>query len=218
MNFTTTTMSAPRISVSDAAASDEKRNREEKAARAAGWRRADLRWERLQEDAEAAWRSGDADQAIRLWRRARRLAFWRFRRSDPRYATSLANAALAERLSGQEARAHRLYARARGLWSGADSFIAGMRIARRARSSLFHLRMEAKHWDTYQQSTRTRMKAFAREAAEALAALERGEPPVCRLHDRWRAEKLPVFDDPRKFLAAALMISTGLTTKPENKD
>ena len=71
--------------------------------------------------------------------------------------------------------------------------------------------MEAKHWDTYQQNTRTRMTAFAAETTEALAALERGETPSCRLYGRWRAEKPNVFDDTRIFLAAALMIGVGGT-------
>ncbi len=82
-----------------------------------------------------------------------------------------------------------------------------MQIARRARSSLFHLRMETKHWDTYQDNTRIRMTAFARETAEALAALEQGQPVACRLYARWRAEKAAVFDDTRQLLAAALLVA-----------
>ena len=55
----------------------------------------------------------------------------------------------ADRLAGREARARRRYAKALTIWREIESFIAGMEISRRARSSLFHLRMEAKHWDTY---------------------------------------------------------------------
>jgi hypothetical protein len=192
-------MSAPPISVSDPAA-------EMAAARRAGWRRADLQWERLQETANALLRAGDIPGAARLWRRAGWIALLWFGRSDPRQATTLANLALSDRLSGRESRARKRYARARAIWGSAGRFIAAMRIARRARSSMFHMRMEAKHWDTYVQNTRVRMSAFATEAGEALEVLEQGKPAGYRLYGRWRAEKPAVFDDTRKLLAAALLI------------
>jgi hypothetical protein len=94
----------------------------------------------------------------------------------------------------------------------------GMETARRARSSLFHLRMEALHWDTYQDNMRTRMRAFAAETAEALAAFERGEASPHRLYERWLGEKPNVFDDTRKFLAAALLVGVGGKIPPEFKD
>ncbi len=186
-------------------------------ARQAGWRRSDLAWEQLQEKGNDHFNSGDADAAVRAWRKAGWIALFCFRRSDPRRSTTLANLALADRLSGREARARRRYARARRVWHGVDVFIADMQIARRARSSLFHLRMEARHWDTYQNNIRTRMTAFASETAEALRALEHGKQPECRLYGRWRAEKPAVFDDTRKLLAAALMIGAGETRHPEIK-
>lgn len=200
MSFMTTSMSAPPTSESDTRA-------QMAAARKAGWRRADLAWERLQEEAGARYLAGDATGAAKLWRRAGWIAFWRFRAGDPRCATTEANRALADRLAGRTAKADQRYAKARELWNGVDGFIKTMKIARRARSSLFHLRMEARHWDTYAQNMRIRMTAFARETAEALAALEAGRPVTCRLYGRWRAEKPPVFDDTRKLLAAALLVA-----------
>jgi hypothetical protein len=200
MNSTTTNMSVPPISVSDADA-------QMAAARKAGWRRADLVWERLQEEAIAHYGAGNTADATRLWRRAGWVALWRFRAADPRRATTLANLALADRLAGREARARRRYARARRIWRGVGRFIATMAIAPRARSSMFHRRLEAKHWDTYQQNMRVRMTAFTRETAEALEALEHGNPPHCRLQERWKGEKPPVYDDTRKILAAALLIA-----------
>ncbi|MGR3715860.1 MAG: tetratricopeptide repeat protein [Thermohalobaculum sp.] len=193
---------------------------ERTAALRAGWRAADLDWERLQEQGNALLRSGDRAGAGRCFRRAGWIALWRFRASDPRRATTLANLGLTDRLAGREGRARRRYARARRIWRETGPFIATMQIARRARSSLFHLRMETKHWDTYQDNMRIRMTAFAfaRETAEALAALEQGQPVACRLYQRWRAEKPPVFDDTRKLLAAALMVGVGETTPPEVKD
>ena len=79
--------------------------------------------------------------------------------------------------------------------------------ARRARSSLFHMRMEAKHWDTYRANMRTRFARFAAEAGDCLEALAEDRPPPHRLRGRWRAEKPGVFDDTRKLLAAALLIA-----------
>ena len=206
----TMTTFVPHTSVSDASP-------EWAMAERAGWRKADLAWEKLQERGNTQFLAGDRAAATKSWRRAGRIAFWRFSLSDPRRATSLANLALIDRLSGKESRARRRYARARRIWRCVDRFIARMRIARRARSSLFHLRMEAKHWTTYEENTRKRMIAFALETADALAALERGEAPPCRLFGRWRAEKPAVFDDTRIFLAAALMVGAGGTDKPEQQ-
>jgi tetratricopeptide (TPR) repeat protein len=186
----------------------ERAEAERAAARKAGWRTADLDWERLQERGNALMRGGDRAGAVRCFRRAGWIALWRFHGPDPRRATTLANLGLADRLAGREARARRRYARARRIWREAGRFIAAMRIARRARSSLFHLRMETRHWDTYQENTRIRMTAFARETAAALAALEQGQPVARRLYERWRAEKPAVFDDTRKLLAAALLVAT----------
>jgi len=202
VNYMTTSMFARPTSASEA-------DNELAAARKAGWRRADLDWERLQERGNQLLLGGDRVGAVRCFRSAGWIALWRFPKTDPRRAATLANLARADRLSGHEGRARRRYAKARKLWAGVDSWIGGMAAARRARSSLFHMRMESRYWDTYQENMRTRMRAFAAETAEALAALERGEPTVHRLYERWRGEKPTVFDDTRKFLAAALMIGAG---------
>jgi hypothetical protein len=191
---------------------------ERAAALKAGWHAFDLDWERLQEQGNALLRGGDRAGAGRCFRRAGWIAFWRFHGPDPRRATTLANLALTDRLAGREGRARRRYAKARRIWREVGRFIAAMQIARRGRSSLFHLRMETKHWDTYQDNMRIRMTAFARETAAALAALEQGQPPSCRLFERWRAEKLPVFDDTRKLLAAALLVGVGEKIPPQVKE
>ncbi len=200
------------------AAAPERAAAERTAALRAGWHATDLDWERLQEQGNALLRGGDRAGAGRCFRRAGWIALWRFRAADPRRATTLANLALTDRLAGREGRARRRYARARRIWRETGPFIAAMRIARRGRSSLFHLRMETKHWDTYQDNMRIRMTAFARETAAALAALEQGQPVACRLYERWRAEKPHVFDDTRKLLAAALMVGVGEKIPPEVRD
>lgn len=193
-------MSAPPISASDG-------DPQLAAAVKAGWRRADLGWERLQEAGNARLQEGDIPGATRAFRRAGWIAFWRFRGADPRCATTLANLAFIDRLTGRESRARRRYAKARRLWARVGGVIGEMQIARRARSSLFHMRMEAKHWDTYQQNMRIRMTAFARETETALADLSEGGSPTCRLYGRWRAEKPALYDDMRKLLAACLLVA-----------
>lgn len=179
------------------------------AARAAGWRRTDLYWERLQEKGNACHISGDGKAAAGYWRRASWIARLFFPTDDPRQVTTLANLALADKLTGNEGRAKNRYAKARSLWQNIDGFISGLTISRRARSSLFHLRMEALHWDTYDANMRTRLRAFASETTQALEALEKNRTPECRLFERWRGEKPSVFDDTRKVLAAALLIGGG---------
>lgn len=177
------------------------------AARNAGWRKADLRWEAMQEAAHAAYAAGREAEAARLWRRALQLARNRFGASDPRRANSLANAAFADQLAGNSARAGRRYAKAQTLWRTVPAWIETMHYARRARSSLFHLRMEAKHWDTYQANMRVRMGRFAAETEEALGAIAEGKPSPHRMVGRWKAEKPAIYDDARKFLAAALLLA-----------
>lgn len=183
-----------------------------RAALAAGWRRFDLRWERLQEKGNEAYLTGDIKDAARAWRRAAWIARFTFPSNDPRRVPTLANLALIDRAQGREARARRRYRAAAKQWGQVDGFIETMTIARRARSSLFHLRMEALHWDTYTDNARTRFRIFAEETTQALAALEQDKPVECRLFERWRGEKPSVFDDTRKFLAAALIIGGGRAT------
>ncbi len=187
----------------------DRQDTELRTALAAGWKKRDLRWEKLQEEGNACFDRGDTVGAVRAWRRAWWLALLTIPAGDPRRVTSLANLAHCDRIAGREARARARFARALKLWGGIDDFIADMNVARRARSSLFHLRMEALHWDTYQGNMQTRFRAFAAETAGALEALAGGQPVTCRLAGRWRGEKPSVFDDTRKFLSAALLIGGG---------
>ncbi|MBZ0123566.1 MAG: tetratricopeptide repeat-containing protein, partial [Roseovarius sp.] len=64
---------------------------EYRAARAAGWGRGDLLWERLQERGNACFDAGDAAGARQAWRRAYWLGLALFSGADPRRATGLAN-------------------------------------------------------------------------------------------------------------------------------
>lgn len=184
------------------------RDAEAAAARAAGWRRGELLWERMQEAADAAARRGDVRGAARLWRRARWLGLVVFGRDDPRRVTGLANAAVADLLEGRRARARRRHAAAAARWrKGLAGWVAAIEPRGRARSSLFHLRLEARHGQTYAELLRRRLRAFGDEAQAALDALAAGRTPRPALPRRWLAEKPPVFDDSRRFLAAALLLA-----------
>ncbi len=198
MSFTTMNMFAPRISASDP---------EMRAARRAGWCRWDLIWERLSEDANGALAAGDTADAVRRFRRAYLLARIWFSPSDPRFAASLANAALADRMQGRTGRASRRFERAIFLWAELPGQLEDISISPRARSSLFHLRMEARHWDTYSAKMRVRRGKFLDEAAQGLAGMAAGQPTGHRYYSRWRGEKPNVFDDTRKYLSAALLLA-----------
>ena len=197
------------MSAEPTSASESLRNEDHElaAALAAGWRRCDLEWERLQVAGNLALMDSDETEAAQVFFRAYRLAFLRFSRKDPRYATSLANAALAARLLGREERARRRYGKALKLWAGVPAQIRDLQIKPRARSSLFHLRMEARHWETYRANMEARLATFVQESSECLTAIADDRSPPHRLYARWRGEQPSVFDDSRKLLAAALLIA-----------
>lgn len=202
-------MSGPPISASDRGITRWRRSRgdaEMRAARAAGWRRADLWWERLQERANRDWEAGDRPGALRRFRQAHWLALAALPAGDPRRGTSLANAGFAARARGDDRTAARHYAAAARLWAAVPETIAALEMRPRARSSLFHLRLELRHGDAYRANQRARLARFVAEAAAAIAALSSGQPSPVPLHPRWKGAKPPVFDDTRKLLAACLLI------------
>ncbi len=201
MNCTTMTMFAPRIWGFDPGSPQVR------VARQAGWRWSDLLWESLMETANNAWAEGDRAGAERGFRRARRVSGLTFATGDPRRMTALLNLAILAQASGHSARAKRLYRRALPVWGSTISpAIARMEIAPRARSSLFHLRMEARYRQTYHDNFRLRVSKIADEVRETLEQLALGKAPGCRLYARWRGERPNVYDDTRKVLGACLLI------------
>jgi len=186
----------------------DRKDVEMRVARAAGWRRSDLWWERLQENAHIALAEGRERTAKKSFRLAYWLSRLAFSGDDPRRATSLANIAFAARLSGSESEADRLYRNARDIWINAPNQLENLEIKPRARSSLFHLRMEVKHRQAFRQNMEFRLRAFMRETDEVLEALSQNTPPPHRLFTRWRGEKPAVFDDTRKLLAACLLVAS----------
>ena len=178
------------------------------AARAAGWSMAEIEWEVKCERAALLAEEGRPDEAAALWRKSLELARDDFSEDDPRLGTSLANAALALRQAGNGAAAAQLFAEAHRVWEASPQWIAEIALEPRARSSLFHLRMEARHRDKYDATMRERLSRFAEETREHLRALAEGRPSTWRGLARWRAEKPPTYGERRKFMAACLLLAS----------
>jgi hypothetical protein len=202
MSFTAMNTSAPRIW-------GFKRDAEMRVARAAGWSRADLIWERLMERALAAAGEGRARKAMRLFRLADLLAGMAFPGADLRRAAAPANLAVLRFRAGALEKAEVLQARALRVWAGAEAQVAAMQIAPRSRSALFHLRMEALHRETYHGNLKTRVGRIAAETGETLRNLTSGRAALHRHASRWRGEKPVVFDGSRKVLGACLLLLDG---------
>ncbi|HEY9038442.1 MAG TPA: tetratricopeptide repeat-containing protein [Roseovarius sp.] len=172
-------------------------------AQASGWTRADLMWERLMEAGNEAFCAGHMPRAGRLFFYADALARGRFDTADLRRATAPAARAMVRLARGKDAAA--LLALARQGWDVAPAAVADMEIRPRIRSSLFHLRLEAKHRGQYQDNLRLRLGRITEETRETLAQIGGGQASH-RHFSRWRGEKPTVFDGTRKVLAAALLI------------
>jgi hypothetical protein len=81
---------------------------------------------------------------------------------------------------------------------------------RMARSSMFHLRMEVLHRDTYRARWRERWGEIAAEARARLEALTAGEDAggeaAAAALARWRRERPAMLNDTRKLMAAAFLL------------
>jgi hypothetical protein len=166
------------------------------------WTAADGDWERLQVAAAEAFAANDLVGAADSWTAALRTARASFEADDPRLATSLANWALALRL-WDERIAERLFADALEVWDEAPAWLARQRFAPRARSSIFHLRLQAKHRGAYDAHLRRRAETLLRAARAATAALAAGAPPQAPDRAGFQVFRNAGLDAMRKVLAAA---------------
>lgn len=176
----------------------------------AGWSEADLDWEIAAErTAEAVSRGDDvrgkdeAGQALQIARAS-------FERIDPRLGTGLANFGLCLNLLGDGDGAVHLFREALEVWRGAGPWIARMDAPRMARSSLFHMRMEARHRDTYRARWQVRWREIAEEAKGRLEVLSPAPEGLDRSAAdalaRWRRERPALLNDTRKLMAAAFLL------------
>jgi hypothetical protein len=175
----------------------------------AGWSEAELEWEGLGEAASDALGAGDAEAAKTTAGAALRIARERFEAADPRLATSLVLQALALSAADAAAKTAHLLEDAERIWSACDPWIERLTAPRTARSSMFHMRMEQRHRDTYEERWRVKWAQLAGEARARLAALERGAPDAAAstaAAARWRRERPAMLNDTRKLMAAVLLM------------
>ena len=176
------------------------------AAQAAGWSSEDLEWEITQECAAKCMDEGDVTGALGYWKTGLSLARSHFSLDDPRFGTSLANWAFGLRTEGHDRAAATCFAESLKVWSTYGLWVQAMPLEQRARSSLFHLRMELRHREQYDRSARERLQRFGEEAHKAIVDLAAGMAPWSRGYSRWRAEKPATFGERRKFLSACLLL------------
>ena len=198
--MTTSTSSGP-ISVAEAWTIQE--------LLSAGWSEADLAWEQSAERAAGAVARNDHVGAKDEAGGALRLARAEFAAIDPRLGTSLANFGLALHLSG-DGNVAPLLREATDVWRSADPWIARLDAPRVARSSLFHMRMELRHRDTYRARWQQRWQEIAAEAKARLEALSQSaavsEKSAGGALARWCRERPAMLNDTRKLMAAAFLL------------
>jgi tetratricopeptide (TPR) repeat protein len=110
-------------------------------------------WVQTTEQAVVEFDSGRFSAAAEKWQKAHGVA-QNFDPGDPRWASSLNNLAIAFRINKYFEEAARYYRSALENWESASSWINRMQLEQRARSSLFHLRMEHKHRKKYDNIAR----------------------------------------------------------------
>jgi hypothetical protein len=178
----------------------------------AGWARHDLAWEEHAAAHCAALASSSEAEALAhsgacLLRARESLAA-----DDPRLATSLANHAASLARRGDSA-APGLWREARDAWPRSKSWISAMSAPRVARSSLFHMRMEQRHRDTYEERWRLKWRDMAEEAGARLLAADPAGPAdpaaAAAALARWRRECPAMLNDTRKLMAATLLLLPG---------
>ena len=137
---------------------------------------AERRWEARTLDGLAAFRAGRIGAAYAAWRSAAAIAR-AFAPDDPRRAASRTHLALCRAASGDAAAARRAFRRALRAWEAAETWVARMDIGQRARSSVFHLRLERKHPGGYDAIARA---GFARLLGAGRAAAHAGRAHLSR--------------------------------------
>ena len=176
----------------------------------AGWSENDLAWETVSDQAVAAAVGGDYSQAKDDAGEALRLARSNFEAIDPRLGTALANYGICLSLAGDKDALPSLVEKALETWRSTLPWISRMEAPRVARSSMFHLRMEALHRDTYRSRWQRRWNEMAADAQHRLAALSENGGAVVAPDDTilaaWRRERPAMLNDTRKLMAASLLL------------
>jgi hypothetical protein len=185
----------------------------------AGWSEADLDWERAAEGAAEAAARGDLALAKDNAGEAVRIARASFETIDPRLGTALANFGLCLNVSDGKDAGTRLFGDALDVWRASGPWVVRMDAPRMARSSLFHMRMELLHRETYRARWQIRWREMAEEAKERLATLKSSPgdlgPGAAEALARWRRERPAQLNDTRKLMAATYLL---LAPSPRRED
>ncbi len=176
------------------------------ALAAASWSDEELTWEHIQVAAAEVLAEGKVDEAADFWKTGLELARETFAGNDPRLAASLANHAAGLR-ANDAAAATALLNEALQVWDQAGPWLEALKPERRARSSLFHLRMETKYKGGYAHQSQERYRKLAAEGRARLQARAEnpGRPQVDL--ERWRRERPAGYSDARKLLAAVVLLA-----------
>lgn len=176
----------------------------------AGWSETDLAWETAAEATADAAAQKDFLRAKEEAGQLLQMARANFEPIDPRLGTSLANYGVCLSLAGDDQAKASLFAKALEVWKGSGPWIARMDAPRVARSSMFHLRMEARHRDTYRGLWQQRWREIAAETVKRLDALNAPDAavaaPASDTRAVWRRERPAMLNDTRKLMAAALLL------------
>ena len=168
---------------------------------------ADQRWEARVLEGLTAFRSGRIEEAYAAWRSAAAIAR-SFDADDPRRAASRTHLALCHAAGGDAAKARRAFRRALRSWDAAEQWVARMAVEQRARSSGFHLRLQAKHpggYDAVARAGYARLLGAGRAAALAGGAhLARGPTAALEEAEQKRAGGLSWRDADRAPILRAL--------------
>lgn len=114
-------------------------------------------WLQITESASSEFDDGRNSTAAKKWQNAYRIA-QSFDDSDPRLACSLNNVGIASRINHEFDVAERIYRSTLEKWKSTAHWIETMQLKQRARSSLFHLRMERKHREKYNDIARRKYR------------------------------------------------------------
>ena len=178
-------MSGKPISVSEPAVSLEHLER-------MGWSNAELIWEQIQEEAARLWLGGGEEEARELWQGALDIAEAHFPPPDPRLVTSRVNAAKTSP------------AAAATEWAESEPWVEALKPGVRARSSMFHFRLRAKHPGGYEAAGRKALRSLFRQGLDQLQAAH--ATTFEQRLEQWKSRKPAGFNDYRKLLGAVLLL------------
>lgn len=178
----------------------------------------ELYWVDCAADSLELMRSGQYAQALEACRRMGELAAG-FDAADPRRAAGLNNLGAGLYMAGDMAAAESAYREADAAWRNATAWVAAMHPARRARSSMFHLRLEGRHRATYDRLARAQGAGLL-AAGQAATLNNLGEirhasgdrHAAAALYERAAAQRRAVGgtdDEVARVIAANLAVATG---------